>query len=172
MSESRKNRWVVATTHPHSETVAREHLERQGYTVYCPQLRKRRSHARKVEMVLRPLFPGYVFINLDGSGRAWRPIQSTAGVRNLVRFGEDPAILDAGFIDRLKAREVDGAVIRPPVPFEVGQQVQIEGGPLDGLLARIFSLDDKDRIVVLLDVMNRGVKAVLDSTQLAPAQAP
>lgn len=170
LSESRKGRWIVATTHPHSEAIAREHLVRQGYAVYCPQLRKRRSHARKVEMVLRPLFPGYVFINLDGSGGAWRPIQSTTGIRNLVRFGEEPALLDASFIDGLKAREIEGAVIRPPVPFTVGQQVQIEGGPLDGLLARIFSLDDRDRIVVLLDVMNRGVKAVLDSSQLTPAQ--
>lgn len=167
-----KARWVVATTHPHSEAIAREHLVRQGYAVYFPQLRKRRSHARKVEMVLRPLFPGYVFINLEGSGTAWRPIQSTTGIRSLVRFGEDPAILDASFIDGLKTREVEGAVVRPPVPFKVGQQVLIEGGPLDGLLARIFSLNDKDRIVVLLDVMNRGVKAVLDSTQLTPAQAP
>jgi transcriptional antiterminator RfaH len=168
VTEQATGRWIVATTHPNSEAIAREHLERQKFNVYCPMIRKRRSHARKVEMVLRPLFPGYVFVHLEPSAPGWRPIQSTTGVRNLVRFGDEPAVLDARFIDGLKAREEDGAVIKPANPFKVGQQVQIDDGPLAGLFARILSLDDKDRITVLLDVMNRGVKAFVDSKQLIP----
>lgn len=161
-------RWIVATTHPHSEDIAREHLERQGFAVYCPMIRKRRSHARRVETVLRPLFPGYIFVHLAPERGVWRPIQSTTGVRSVVRFGEEPAVLDTAFIAALQAREEDGAVIRPPEPFEVGQQVQIEGGPLDGLLARILTLNDRDRITVLLEVMNRGVKTMVDSRHLTP----
>jgi transcriptional antiterminator RfaH len=160
--------WVVATTHPHSETIAIENLERQGFLAYCPKLRRRRSHARRVEMVLRPLFPGYVFVGITPSAR-WRSISSTMGVRALVRFGEDPATIAGAFVDELRAREVDGAVARPAVPFEVGQDVRIAGGAFDGLVARILELDEKDRIVVLLDVMNRGVKARLEAHQLTPA---
>lgn len=163
--------WVVATTHPHSEAIALDNLQRQGFTSYCPMIRKRRSHARKVDFVLRPLFPGYVFVQLEAAGQRWRPILSTTGVRTLVRFGDEPATLDAGFIAGLRAREEDGAVIRPSVPYTVGQAVQIEGGPFDGLVAKILSLDDKDRIVVLLEVMNRGVKAKLDSRQVSPVSA-
>jgi len=170
MTDQMHGRWVVATTHPNSEAIAREHLERQGFDVYCPQIRKRRSHARKVEMVLRPLFPGYVFIRLVPQSPSWRPIQSTTGIRALVRFGDEPAVLDGSFIQSLKAREQDGAVVRPATPFKVGQEVKIDDGPLSGLMARILSLDDKDRITVLLDVMNRGVKAFVDSRQLSPAQ--
>lgn len=161
-------RWIVATTHPHSEAIAREHLDRQGFAVYCPMLRKRRSHARRVDTVLRPMFPGYIFVNLTGSTPTWRPIQSTTGIRSIVRFGDEPATLDSTFIAALQSREEDGAIIRPPTPFVVGQQVQIEGGPLDGLLARILTLNDRERITVLLDVMNRGVKTVVDSRQLTP----
>lgn len=160
--------WLVATTHPHSEAIAVENLVRQGFAPYCPMIRKRRSHARKVDSVLRPLFPGYVFVQLASDGPRWRPILSTTGVRTLVRFGDEPATLDHRFIARLKAREEDGAVVRPAVPYQVGQDVQIEGGPFDGLVARILSLDDKDRIVVLLEVMNRGVRARLDSRQVSP----
>lgn len=164
-------RWIVATTHPHSEAIAREHLERQGFTVYCPMIRKRRSHARRVDTVLRPLFPGYIFVNRTGGPGIWRPIQSTTGVRSIVRFGEEPAVLDASFIEALQAREEDGAIIRPPTPFVVGQQVQIEGGPFDGLLARILSLNDRERITVLLDVMNRGVRTEVDRRQITPTTA-
>ncbi len=94
------------------------------------------------------------------------------GVRGVVKFGEEPAALDASFVAALRAREEDGAIIHPPTPFVVGQQVQIEGGPLDGLLARILSLSDRDRITVLLDVMNRGVKTEVDRRFLTPTPAP
>lgn len=160
--------WIVATTHVHSEAIAVANLQRQGFATYCPVIRKRRSHARKVDHVLRPLFPGYVFVRLDAIGRHWRPILSTTGVRSLVRFGDDPATLADGFLAGLRAREEDGAVVRPAVPYAIGQDVQIEGGPFDGLVAKILSLDDKDRIVVLLEVMNRGVKAKVDSRQVSP----
>jgi transcriptional antiterminator RfaH len=163
-------RWIVATTHPNSEAIAREHLVRQDFTAYCPMIRKRRSHARRVDTVLRPLFPGYIFVHLTGA-KIWRPVQSTTGIRNIVRFGDEPAVLDADFIAALRQREEEGAIIRPATPFTVGQQVQIEGGPLDGLLARILSLNDRDRITVLLDVMNRGVKTMVDSRQLTPTSA-
>lgn len=169
MTDLQRGRWVVATTHPNSEGIALQNLERQRFNVYCPMIRKRRSHARKVDMVLRPLFPGYVFVHLDPDAPSWRPIQSTMGIRTLVRFGDEPATLDNLFIQGLRAREEDGAVVRPQNPFKVGQKVQIEGGPLDGLFAHILSLSDKDRIVVLLDVMNRGVKTMVDSRQLTPA---
>jgi transcriptional antiterminator RfaH len=164
-------RWIVATTHPHSEAIAREHLVRQGFTTYCPMIRKRRSHARRVDTVLRPLFPSYIFVNLTDASGVWRPIQSTTGVRSIVRFGDEPATLDATFIAALQAREEEGAIIHPPTPFVVGQQVQIEGGPLDGLLARILSLNDRDRITVLLDVMNRGVRTEVDRRHLTPTAA-
>ena len=164
-------RWIVATTHSHSEAIAREHLERQGLTVYCPMIRKRRSHARRVDTVLRPLFPNYIFIRLAAAGGIWRPIQSTTGIRNIVRFGDEPAALDSAFIEALRAREEDGAVVRPATPFAVGQQVQIDGGPLDGLMARILALNDRERITVLLEVMNRGVRTQVDSRHLAPVSA-
>ncbi len=167
LSEPKYTSWAVATTHPHSEAIAVENLERQGFVTYCPRIRKRRSHARKIDTVLRPLFPGYVFIGVSQQMR-WRPILSTMGVRSLVRFSDEPATLDAAFIDELRAREVEGAVVRPPVPYKVGQNVQIAGGPFDGLVARILELNEKDRVVVLLDVMNRGVKARLETKQVTP----
>lgn len=159
--------WVVATTHPHSEAIAVENLQRQGFVTYCPQIRKRRSHARRIEMVLRPLFPGYVFVGIDARMR-WRSILSTMGVRTLVRFGDDPATIADAFIEGLRAREVDGAVVRPASPYQVGQTVQIAGGPFDGVVTKILELDERDRIVVLLDVMNRGVKTKLESNQVTP----
>ena len=160
--------WAAVNTQPHRERIALDNLDRQGFATYCPFIRRRRSHARRVEEVLRPLFPGYLFVNVRSEQDCWRPILSTYGVRTLVRCGDRPSLLDQRFIRALQAREVDGAVVRPPVPYQIGQQVQVVVGPFEGLVATILSLDEKNRVTVLLDLMNRRVKAHLDGAQVMP----
>ena len=161
--------WIVINTHPHREHIALENLRRQDFHAYCPMIRRRRSHARRVEMVLRPLFPNYLFVRTEPQFGRWRPILSTYGVRSVVRAGEEPSLVDEGLITSLKARELDGAIVRPANPYKVGQEVRISSGPFDGLVARIIEMDEKDRLVVLLDLMNRGIKVQLKSELVTPA---
>ncbi len=160
--------WITVNTNPHRERIVLEHLQRQAVTANCPMLRKQRSHARRVETVLRPLFPGYLFVEANAA-LSWRPLLSTHGVRTVVRTGDDLSFIDADFITGLKMREVDGAVVRPPSPYRVGQEVRIAGGPFDGFITTILELDEKDRLLVLLDVMNRGIKVKLSGEMITPA---
>jgi len=159
--------WVVANTHPHKESLATEHLQRQDFRIYCPQVRKRLQKAHRFRDVLRPLFPGYVFVQVAADRLTWRPILSTYGVRSLIRFGNALATLDDEFIRTLKCREVDGVVVRPPTAFKVGDRVSLSGGPFDGLIATILSLDDKDRLVVLMSLLNQSVKVRVDARQVS-----
>jgi len=160
------SKWAAVNTQPHREALAIEHLQRQNFECYCPMVRKSVRHARKQHEVLRPLFPGYLFVAIDPDIHRWRPILSTIGVRTLVRCGERLAMLGAEFIDALKARELDGAICRPSSPYRVGQEVRITGGALDGLVATIIEKSEKDRLVVLLELLNRPVRVKLDSQQV------
>jgi transcriptional antiterminator RfaH len=159
--------WIAVSTNPHREHVVLLHLHRQGLSAYCPMVRKHRSHARRVETVLRPLFPGYLFVEARPDLK-WRPILSTQGVRTVVRTGDGLSFIDSELIAGLKGREIDGAVVRPPVPYRVGQEVRIAGGPFDGFITTILELDEKDRLLVLLKVMQRGVKLKLGSDMVSP----
>lgn len=158
--------WVVVHTHPHRERFATENLERQEFRVYCPRMMKRVRHARRVQDLLRPMFPGYLFVAVNPDAQRWRAILSTFGVRTLIRFGDQPAFIDAGFVEELRAREVDGAVTKPCNPYKVDQEVRMSGGAFDGIVARIIDLDDKDRLVVLMDLLNRPVKVKVDVAQV------
>jgi transcriptional antiterminator RfaH len=161
--------WIAINTHPHREHIAVENLCRQRFDAYCPMLRKRRSHARRVEMVLRPLFPNYLFVRAGAELARWRPILSTHGVRSIVRAGEELSFIDGAFIASLKAREIDGAIVRPASPYQIGQRVEITAGPFDRIVATIIDMDEKDRLIVLLDMMNRAIKVRVDSASVAPA---
>ena len=158
--------WVVVNTHPHREHIAIENLGRQEFHSYCPKILRRVRHARKVQDVLRPLFPGYVFVQVDQQQR-WRPILSTMGVRSLVRFGDRMGTLSSGFVESLMAREVDGVILKPEKAYTLGQHVKINGGPFDGVVATIIAMDEKDRLVVLMDLLNQSVKVKVATTGVA-----
>jgi len=161
--------WIVVNTNPHRERLVLENLRRQALNAYCPMVRKQRSHARRIETVLRPLFPSYLFVQANADLKRWQPLQSTHGVRTVVRTGDDPSFIADAFIAGLKMREVDGAVVRPPSPYQIGQEVRITGGPFDGFIATILDLDEKDRMLVLLDVMHRGIRIKLNGEMVTPA---
>jgi transcriptional antiterminator RfaH len=160
------DKWIVVSTHPHKEALAIENLQRQDFPAYCPLVRKRIRHARREQDVLRPLFPSYVFVQTDTVMHRWRSLSSTFGVRSLIRCGERLSFIHDDFIRSLKAREIDGAIIRPENPYRVGQEVRVSGGAFDGLVATIIEMNEKDRLVVLMNLLNRPVKVKLEKSNV------
>jgi transcriptional antiterminator RfaH len=167
--EEGQSAWAVVNTQPHREPVALENLVRQGFLSYCPSVRRRITHARRTRDILRPLFPGYLFVHVNSDQLQYRPILSTRGVRTLVRFGERPSFLEDEFIQELKSREVDGVIVRPLSPYKVGQTVRVAGGPFDGLVATIIEMDEKDRLVVLMQFLNRSTKVKIGAEMVVAA---
>ena len=160
--------WLVVTSHPSREAYATENLVRQGFEVYYPRIMKRIKHARRVVDAPRPLFPSYLFVSHSPETHRWRTLLSTYGVRSVVRQGETPSIIGDAFIRSLRAREVEGILRQPEQPFSVGQEVKIQGGALDGLVGKILELREKDRIVVLLNILNQQSKVFLSAEGLSP----
>jgi transcriptional antiterminator RfaH len=164
--------WVVVHTHPNKEQFALENLARQDFVPYCPMMSKRASGSAKAKAacrhVARPLFPGYLVVETPVDRQSWRPILSTYGVRNLIRFGNHIASLDQRFVQALRAREVDGLVARPETPHAIGDRITICGGPFDGIIATILSMSERDRLVVLLDILSRPVKVRIDAAHAMP----
>ncbi|MEZ5667674.1 MAG: transcriptional activator RfaH [Alphaproteobacteria bacterium] len=152
--------WLAVNTHANAEDTAISNLERQAYACYCPKVAVQRRHARKVETVRRPFFPGYVFVDVASRDGIWRPIMSTVGVRAVVRFGERLGIVPAGLVETLRAREAEGDLRAHGVRdrFRLGQEVRFDGTAFHDLVGRIVAIDPRDRIWVLLDLLQRTVK--------------
>jgi transcriptional antiterminator RfaH len=109
------------------------------------------------------MFPGYLFVAINSNQQNWRPIRSTAGVRTLVSCGERLSLLSDAFVAGLKAREIGGAILRPENPYYIGQQIQIAGGPFDGLIGTIVEMDQKERLTVLMNLLSGQVKVSLEN---------
>jgi transcriptional antiterminator RfaH len=154
-------RWYVVYTHPQAEPKAAFHLRQQGFALYLPQYLKRRSHARKVEWMPAPLFPRYLFLDIDLAETRWRAVLSTPGVAGLVSEGLGPAAVPEGVVEALQARHDGRGLIELEQPLRPGDRVRILDGPLSGMDGLFEQCDDRDRVTVLLDLIGRGTRVTL-----------
>ena len=163
-------RWYVAQTRVNCEAQAASNLLRQGYAVYYPRYLRQRRHARKLETVIRPLFPRYIFIGIDLAAQRWRVVCSTLGISHLVTTGDRPLPVPDAVIDDLRGREdKDGFVRLENRSYSPGDKVRVVAGAFAETFALFEGLSDRERVSILLDLLGRQVRVVLGVDLIAPA---
>jgi transcriptional antiterminator RfaH len=161
--------WATVNTLNHKENVSIQNLERQNFEAYCPKIRKNIRHARRFQIVDRPMFPGYIFVRVASRREQWRPILSTIGVRALVRFGDEIGFVDDRLIAGLKAREHDGVIAAPEEPYRAGQRITVGAGPFEGIIATVISVREQDRLIILMNLLRNKVRATVSANQVRPS---
>ncbi|OPY97889.1 transcriptional regulator [Bradyrhizobium sacchari] len=171
MSDAVDTSWHVVQTQVNGEAKAAQNLLRQGYGIYLPRYLTRRCHARKIDLVAKPLFPRYMFVAIDRAMQRWRSIQSTQGVSHLVCNGEEPAVVPSGVVGALKAREDDRGFIRMErIPgFAPGDKVRVLAGAFIDSAGLFDGIGDHDRVAILLDLLGRKVRVYLNVDLVAAA---
>ena len=169
---SAQTRWYVVQTQANAENKAVAHLARQGFATYLPRYLKRRRHARRVDVVAAPLFPRYLFVAIDMTAQRWRSIYSTVGVSRLVCNGECPA--RGSRTGRRPAQRVArmhpdsfSSIDRPK--FKTGDKIRILEGAFYDCLGIYDGMPDRDRVGILLDLLGRKVRVLLDAEAIAAA---
>lgn len=171
MTMKEGTRWYVAHTQPHTEIKAVMHLSRQGFDVYLPRYLKRRRHARRTEIVPAPLFPRYLFVAIDQMTQRWRSIRSTIGVSYLVCHGEEPAWVPEGIISKLRDREDERGFVQLDLRprFAPGDKIRVVDGVFDACLGLFEGMADRERVAILLDLLGRKVRVVLNGDAVVAA---
>lgn len=162
--------WFVVRAKTGAEERAVWHLNNQGFETYLPRYRKQVRHARKTSTVLKPLFPGYVFVNMDLGRQRWRSVNGTMGVISLVQFGDEPAPLPQAMIDAIRAREdAEGAVSVARDDLKKGDRVRVREGAFADYMAILDEVSDDKRVFLMLDLMGREVRVSVPLENLAKA---
>jgi transcriptional antiterminator RfaH len=115
------------------------------------------------------MFPRYLFIHLDDKTDNWAPIRSTLGVVSLVRFGHEPAKVPDTLLKLLAAREgSDGVHEVVTEEFRPGSKVRLTAGGFAGYEGIFKAKTGRERVVVLLDVLGREARTIVDLDSLEP----
>lgn len=156
--------WYVVYTKPRKEAVAEENLKRQGYEAYLPLIEQPRRRRARWGVAIDPLFPRYLFIRLRAGVDSIGPIRYTTGVSGLVRFAEEPAVVEDHIIESLR-RRADGktGLHYPEAPrFSPGDTVIIDAGPLAGVEAVFVAETGQERVAILLHMLGRENRATAE----------
>jgi transcriptional antiterminator RfaH len=163
------SRWYAVQCHAHRERAAALHLANQAFFVFLPLREKSRRHARRIETVRAPFFPGYLFVRLDSRWDRWRSVNGTFGVARLVMQGERPAPVPRGVVEALRDSCSEGGILRLRADLSPGQSVRVLTGPFADFIGRLDRLADAGRVRVLLDIMGGRTPVLLARESVEPA---
>lgn len=151
--ESDTRSWYLIYTKPRAEQLAQANLQRQLFTTYLPLVKESRRYRGKYISRTEPMFPRYLFIQLNCTTDNWSPIRSTLGVSSIVRFGNYPMQVPEGLLETLRENEDENGVQSIAVrEFESGDRVRIIEGVMAGLEGIYECKTSKERVIVLLNL--------------------
>lgn len=165
-------RWYLVHTKPLGEAKAQSNLERQGYEVYFPRLLQAVRCKQRWREQIGPLFPRYLFLNLDEGRQCLKPAHSTTGVAAIVRFGSCYAIIPDNIIAELQMRadSISGLHRLAGCPSLMpGTSVRVVEGPFEGLGGIFECKKGNDRVLVLLELLGHEARVQVPTHAVVPA---
>ena len=162
-----KNCWYVAQLKPNGFHKAQLNLARQGFECFMPMRKRTIRHARKLDTVVRPIFPGYIFVKFGLNNIEWRKINSTLGVNRLISFREGrPAKIPESLMEGFMARCDDKHMLKPISDWKTGDNARIIAGPFADFIGQVEELVSGDRVKLLFNFMEQYKSLELESDAL------
>lgn len=156
MSTIDPKKWYVVYSKPQKEEFAEFCLRTRGIEVFLPKLVFPESLKKRKRIV--PLFPSYLFTRIY-TPEQYHCILWTPGVKRIVSFNGAPAPLDESVIEFLRQEGTPEGIIEARSDIRMGQEVQITGGPFEGLVGIIHEPPGaKGRVMILMRLLSRQVK--------------
>ena len=157
--ENLQRDWYVIYSKARKEEQAQFHLGLKGVESFFPRLQLPGPPEKKKRLV--PLFPNYLFARIHLSTEyhyvIWAP-----GVKKIVSFSDTPVPIEDNVIRFLQQNADDTGVIQARSQFRRGQEIEVTGGPFNGLLGIIQDPPDaKGRIKILLKLLSRQITVKL-----------
>lgn len=151
-----KNAWYTVRFKVNELDRFERNLLDQNLKFYIPKLNKKSK--------VTALFPGYGFIK--HSYDDLNKIRYTRGLINILKFGDNYAIVNNDMINELK--KLEKFYKNTPVDdvYSVGDTISIISGPFKDYIYKITSLPSNERITVLLSILGSKNRLSFSTNQI------
>ena len=153
MSQSLNKKWFIARIKPNSHKSAIQNLERQGFETFLPRMEITQRQNNKFIVKNVYVFPGYMFVSFDPGIITWTKINSTYGVSKILAFNKKPSEISSDLILELKTRYEINCNPKHKEKLQKGDSIKFYTGPFADLIAKVESVDENNRIWILLEAM-------------------
>ena len=156
--------WFVAHTKPRREKKLVEYCQRHGIAATLVTYRSAHKYRGKTVVFRKPLFPGYVFLQL------------ASGQKDAVRQNDNVANLLEVFDQATFCRQLDDILLALETDLEVrlapdigeGMRVRIKSGPLRGIEGRVENRQGQTAVLLRLDFIGQAAAVKIEANLLEP----
>jgi transcription termination/antitermination protein NusG len=156
--------WYAAYTSSRHEKTVAEHLRQREVECFLPLYETVRRWNNGRHRVQLPLFPSYVFVRM-GLRDKLRVLQ-VPGLAQLVSFQGSPAVLPDAEIETLRSALAAGVPAQPYRYLNVGSQVEICRGPLQGMRGILLRHQGQFRVVLSVEMIMRSIVVEVEASDV------
>lgn len=154
--------WFVAHTRPRCEKKLVRFCEREHIPTTLPCCRVAHKYRRKTVVFDKPLFPGYVFLQISNHQKA-RVFQSDC-LANLLTVIDQEAFVRQ--LDQILSALETGLEIRLAPSIGAGMRVKIKHGPLQGIDGWVEQRYGMSTVLLRLDFIGQAAAVKVEATDL------
>ena len=159
--------WVLIYTKAKEEKKANENLLRQGFKTFLPLIARTNKNNEFESLV--PVFPRYIFVQINLKLDNWTSINSSYGVSHIVMFSEKLTSIPNNIINLIQDKLDKSGIYREDVlvvDYQKGDHVSIKEGRFAGIDAIFLSKKSKDRVRLLLNLLNTRVVTEISESNI------
>jgi transcriptional antiterminator RfaH len=159
-------RWFVVQTNPREEERAFHHLSEKGFETLFPKIQVVRYRQAKVGLLVKPMFPSYLFARFRTPEEA--PfVHWTRGVKRILGAEGEPLPVPDEAVELIRGQMDERGVVRVGRRLRPKDRVRIRSGPFKDLLG-IFEreIDDQGRVEILLNLIGYQARVQLHESLL------
>ncbi|MBI1176256.1 hypothetical protein GC207_02325 [bacterium] len=157
-------KWWVAHAKPRREKKLADYCQRHGIEVTLPCYDSAHRYRGKVVTFRKPLFPGYVFLQM--MARDVGSIRQNEHVANLLEVFDQETFSNQ-LEDILLALDSNLEVRLAPAVTE-GMRVRIKSGPLQGVEGWVEKRHGMNTVLLRMDFISQAAAIKMDADQLVP----
>jgi transcriptional antiterminator RfaH len=159
--------WVLIYTKAKQEIKANENLQNQGFKTFLPLISATNKNSESKSLV--PVFPRYIFAQINFGLDNWTSIKSSYGVSYIVMFGDKFTSVSPRIIKLIQDRLNEEGIYKENVSrvdYKKGDSLTIKEGQFAGIDAIFLSKKSKDRVRLLLKLINTTVISEISESDI------
>lgn len=156
------DQWYVAHTKPRCEKKLAQYCEQKNVFVTLPCYRSAHNYRSKTAVFRKPLFPGYVFIQMTAEQR--QVVLQSDHIANLLDV-HDQDLFSRQLGEVMHALKTDLEILLAPAIGE-GSRVKIKSGPLRGIEGWVEKRDGISVVLLRLDFIGQAAAVKLEATEV------
>ena len=160
--------WLLLHTKPFKENSLDREIHARQISSYFPQLKVKPVNPRSRKFV--PLFPGYVFVQLNQDSGEVNAIRWLPGTHGWVQFGDEIATVSDEIVHGIQryVEKMNQETAPGTERFSPGEPLEIIGGPFEGYSAifdSTISGGERARVLIQL-VYDKQMPAIVPEQML------